>query len=169
MITKTLEKAFNQQIEVEEISSRIYLAMAAWLEGNGLPGAAAFLYRQTNEERMHLHKFIKYLNDRGGKVALQNLPSPENKFKSLKDVFEKVLKHEEFVSASINKLYEICLKEKDFTSGNYLQWFITEQVEEEATMRGILDKIALLGANSSAMYLVDQELASLATTPINPA
>ncbi len=166
MISKTVEKAINDQIKIEEESSRIYLAMASWLESKGFPGAAAFLYRQTEEERMHLLKFIKFLNDRGGNAQIKELKAPENKFKSLQDVFEKVLTHEEFVTASINKLYEITLNDKDFTTGNFLQWFITEQIEEESTMRSILDKMSLLGKEISGYYLIDKELAIMATAPI---
>jgi ferritin len=166
MITKTVEKAINEQIKIEEESSRIYLAMASWCETNGFPGAAAFLYRQTNEERMHLLKFIKYLNDRGGAAQIGALNAPEIKFKGVKEIFEKVMKHEEFVTASINKLYEVTVKDKDFTTGNFLQWFITEQIEEESTMRSILDQMALIGTDKSGFYLMDKELATLALAPI---
>ena len=166
MISKNVEKAINDQIKIEEESSRIYLAMASWLEANGYPGAAAFLYRQTEEERMHLLKFIKYVNDRGGCALIKELKAPETKFKSLQEVFSKVLKHEEFVTESINTLYGVTVCEKDYTTGNFLQWFITEQIEEESTMRSILDKMALLGTDKSGFYLIDKELAVLATAPI---
>ena len=140
--------------------------MASWLETKGFPGAAAFLYRQTEEERMHLLKFIKYLNDRGGSAQIKELKAPQTKFKSLKEVFEKVLKHEEFVTASINTLYGVTIKAKDYTTSTFLQWFITEQIEEESTMRSIIDKMALLGEDKSGYFLIDKELATLALAPI---
>ncbi|MEI8201875.1 MAG: ferritin [Bacteroidota bacterium] len=166
MISKSVEKAINTQIKVEEESSRIYLAMASWLETKGFPGAAAFLYRQTEEERMHLLKFIKYLNDRGGHAQIAELKAPETEFTSLKEVFDKVLKHEEFVTESINTLYGVTIDAKDYTTGTFLQWFITEQIEEESTMRSIIDKMALLGTETSGYFLIDKELATLALAPI---
>jgi ferritin len=105
---------------------------------------------------------VHYLNDRGGTAIIPALEAPEAKFKSLLDVFQHVLKHEEYISASINDLFAICTKEKDFTSANYLQWYITEQIEEESTVRGILDQIKLAGPDKGGLFLMDKEFASLA-------
>jgi ferritin len=163
MITKNVEKAINEQIKREEHSSRIYLAMASWAERNGFPGASNWLYVQTEEERIHMLKLVHYLNDRGGTAVIPALEAPEAKFKSLLDVFQQVLKHEEYISASINELYAICTKEKDFTSANYLQWYITEQIEEESTVRAILDQIKLAGTEKGGLFLMDKEFATLAT------
>jgi ferritin len=160
MITKNVEKAINEQIKREEDSSRIYLAMASWAERNGFPGAANWLYAQTEEERIHMLKLVHYINDRGGTAVIPELPAPEAKYKSLLDVFQKVLKHEEFISASINDLYAVCTKEKDFTTANYLQWYITEQIEEESTVRSILDQIKLAGTDG--LFLMDKEFAAKA-------
>lgn len=162
MITKTLEKAINEQIKREEHSSRIYLAMASWCQVNGFPGAAEWLYAQVDEERSHLLKFIQYLNDRGGHALLPGLDKPETTFKSLLDVYEKVLKHEEFISQSINELYAVAVQQKDYSTGNFLQWFITEQVEEESTVKAILDKLRMIGNEKFGLYQVDQELSSQA-------
>jgi ferritin len=163
MITKNVEKAINEQIKREEHSSRIYLSMASWAERNGYPGAANWLYAQTEEERIHMLKLVHYLNDRGGMAVIPALDAPESKFKSLLDVFQNVLKHEEYISASINDLYAVCTKEKDYTSANYLQWYITEQIEEESTVRGILDQIKLAGGEQGGHFLMDKEFATLAT------
>jgi len=163
MITKNVEKAINEQIKREEHSSRIYLSMASWAERNGNPGAADWLYAQTEEERIHMLKLVHYLNDRGGTAVIPALEAPESRFKSLLDVFQQVLKHEEYISASINDLYAICTKEKDFTSANYLQWYITEQIEEESTVRAILDQIKLAGPDKGGLFLMDKEFAALAT------
>jgi ferritin len=162
MVTKSIEKAINDQISREEESSRIYLAMASWGQVNGFPGAAEWLYAQVEEERMHLSKFIHYLNDRGGHAQLSALEKPGLKFKSLLDTFERVLKHEEYISQSINDLYAIAVHEKDFSTGNFLQWFITEQIEEESTVRAILDKIRLVGNEKAGLYQVDRELSTQA-------
>ncbi len=162
MVNKNVEKALNEQIKKEEHSSRIYLAMASWCERNGYPGASDFLYAQTEEERLHMLKLVHYLNDRGGDTIVGKLDAPGAKYKSLLDVFKQVLQHEEYISASINELYAVCVKEKDFTTANYLQWYISEQIEEESTARSILDQINLAGAEKGGLFMVDKELARLA-------
>ena len=162
MITKIVEKSINEQIKREEHSSRIYLSMASWAERTGFPGAANWLYVQTEEERIHMLKFVHYLNDRGGTAVISALDAPDATFKSLLDVFQKVLKHEEYISESINNLYAICTKEKDFTTANYLQWYINEQIEEESTVRSILDQIKLAGTEKGGLFMMDKEFAAMA-------
>ncbi len=166
MIKENVEKAIINQIKNEEHSSRLYLAMASWCQVNGYPGAADFLYKQADEERMHQLKFVHYLNDRAGYSTLLALDNPTAKYNSLLDVFEKVMKHEEFITESINQLYEVSLVNKDYTTGNFLQWFITEQIEEESTMHGILDKMKLAGNESGGLFLIDKELAALAAAKV---
>lgn len=163
MISKKIEKAINDQIAIEEQSSRIYLMMASWCEANAYNGAAAFLYKQAEEERSHQLKLMKYLNEREGFAFLNKADVPESKFKTLPEVFDKVLKHEKFVTGCIHKLYGLCLEEKDHASAVFMQWYITEQVEEESTARGILDKFKLAGSNASAIYIIDRELAAMAS------
>lgn len=164
MISKNVEKAINEQIKREEHSSRIYLAMASWAERTGYPGAANWLYAQTEEERIHMLKLVHYLNDRGGTAVIPALEAPESKYKDLMDLFQHVLKHEEYISASINELYAVCNKEKDYTTANYLQWYITEQIEEESSVRSILDQIKLAGKEN--LFLLDKDFASLAQAKI---
>lgn len=166
MIKKTVESAINEQIKREEFSSRLYLSMAIWCETSGYPGAAAFLYRQSDEERMHQLKLVHFVNDRGGKAALMSLSAPETSFGSLKEVFEQVMEHERYITSSINDLYEVTLNEKDYTTGNFLQWYINEQIEEESTMSKILDKISLVGSDKAGMYHIDKELEALAAAPV---
>lgn len=162
-MNKVIEKAINEQIHKEEHSSRLYLQMASWCEANGYPGAASFLYAQADEERMHMLKFVHYLNDRNGRAMMQALEAPPSEYSSLKNMFEKVLEHEEYITASINDIYGLTLTEKDYTTGNFLQWFITEQIEEESSMRSILDKIKLAGDHASgALFHIDKELGGLA-------
>jgi ferritin len=166
MITKILEKAIIEQVKREEHSSRIYLAMASWCQVSGYPGAAAWLYAQVEEERSHQSKFIHYLNDRGGHALLSELEKPALKFKTLLDVFQQVLEHEEYISQSINDLYAISVQQKDFSTGSFLQWFITEQIEEESTARAILDKVRMVGSEKVGLYQVDKELNTMAVTKL---
>jgi len=133
---------------------------------NGYPGAAAFLFKQTDEERMHQLKFVHYLNDRNGYSTLLALDNPTAEYTSLLDVFEKVMTHEEFITASINDLYEVAVNNKDYTTGNFLQWFINEQIEEERTMHGILDKMKLAGNEAGGLFHIDKELSALAASKI---
>jgi len=163
MINKKVESAMINQIEIEGFSSQLYLSMASWCDVNGFAGAAKFLYLQTEEERMHMLKFIHHINERGGHAIISSLKKPDHQFKSIIQIFEQVLKHEEFVTASINKLMDICSSEKDYTSSNFLQWFVNEQIEEEATANAILDKIRLLGKDKDAsFFLMDKELEAMA-------
>lgn len=158
MINLKVQSAANEQIKKEEYSSRLYLAMAIWCESNGYPGAAKFLYEHSDEERMHMLKLVHYINDRGGNAKLMDIEKPTDSYDSLLDVFEKVMEHEKYITESINNLYDICLKEKDYTTSNFLQWYITEQLEEENLFNTILDKIKLVGTDKAGMFHIDKEL-----------
>lgn len=162
MISKKVEKAINEQIKKEEYSSRLYLAMASWCQKEGYPGASAFLYKHSDEERMHQLKFVHFLNDRGGYSVLQDIEQPPFKYENLLKLFQEVLKHEQFITASINDIYHICMTEKDYTTANFLQWFITEQIEEENLVNGILDQMSLAGSDKSGLFHIDKELGAKA-------
>jgi ferritin len=159
MLKKNIEDICNRQIEREGYSSNLYIAMASWAEINGYSGVAAWLYGQSDEERIHMLKFIKYVNERGGKAVMPALKKPSTEYKSVEDVFKEVLKHEEFVTASINEIVALTLDEKDFNTHNFLQWFVMEQVEEEASVRILLDKLRLVGTNN--MYEFDRDIVGL--------
>jgi ferritin len=161
MISKTIEAAVNRQIELEGASSQYYLSMASWAEVQGLNGVAAFLYRQSDEERMHMLKLIRFLNERGGHGWVPQLNQPQKEFKSVHEVFSEVLNHEMLVSSEINQLVDICLKEKDYTTHNFLQWYVAEQIEEEALARNVLDKLKLIGDDKSGLYFFDRDLQSM--------
>lgn len=161
MVTKKIEQSLNKQIELEASSSQYYLAMASWAENNGLSGVAAFFYQHSDEERIHMLKLIKYLNERGGKAIIPALEQPPKDFKSLQYAFDNLLKHEIMVSNEINKLVDICLKEKDYTTHNFLQWYVSEQIEEEALARTILDKLNLIGNDKGGLYLFDRDLQNI--------
>lgn len=157
-----IEKALNEQIQKEEYSSRLYLSMAIWCEVKGFPGAAAFLYKHADEERMHQLKLVHFVNDRQGMARLLEVAIPPTDFKSLEEIFIQIKAHEEYITAAINELYGITMKEKDYTTGNFLQWYINEQIEEESLVNNILDKIKLAGADKAGMFHIDKELAGMA-------
>jgi ferritin len=159
MLKKTVEDICNRQIEREGFSANLYLAMASWAETNGMSGVAQWLYAQAEEEKLHMLKFMKYINERGGKAVIPALEKPRSEFNDIEDVFREVLNHEEFVTGSINEIVSLTLEEKDFNTHNFLQWFVFEQVEEEASVRTILDKIKLLGKTN--MYQFDRDIMSL--------
>ena len=165
MIKLKVQSAINEQIKKEEFSSRLYLAMAIWSEVNGFPGASKFLYEHADEERMHMMKFVHFVNERGGKAQLMDIEQPTHEYKSLLDVFEQVMEHEEYITESINNLYEVAINEKDYTTMNFLQWYITEQLEEESLFSTILDKIKLVGTDKAGMFHIDKELDGMAITP----
>lgn len=158
MLKKRIEDICNRQIEREGYSSNLYLAMAVWAETNGYSGVAAWLYAQADEERLHMLKFIKYVNERGGKAVIPAFKEPKGEYNSVEGVFKEVLKHEEFVTGSINEIVALTLEEKDFNTHNFLQWFVMEQVEEEASVRTILDKVRLVGKTN--MYEFDRDILS---------
>ena len=153
-----VEATLNEQISKEEYSSRLYLSMAIWCEVNGYPGAASFLYQHAEEERGHMLKLVHFVNDRGGKTKLMAVDVPPADFESLVEVFTQILEHEIYITDSINKLYSVTVEEKDYTTGNFLQWYITEQFEEENLFKTILDKIKLLGNDKAGMFHIDKEL-----------
>jgi len=159
MLNKKVEKALNEQVEKEGYSSSLYLAMASWAEVKGMAGVAEWLYVQSDEERMHMLKFIKYINERGGKAIVPEFRQPGKDHPSVKKLFEEVLKHEQFISASINEIVALCVAEKDFTTQNWIQWFVNEQIEEEKNVRTIIDKLELVGSQN--MYFFDKDIMAL--------
>ncbi len=158
MLSSKVTKALNTQIELEASSSQYYLAMASWAETEGLSGVSGFLYKHADEERMHMLKLIKFVNERGGHGIVPALKQPPHKFKSVKAVFEEILKHEIKVTSEINNLVDVTLKEKDYTTHNFLQWYVSEQIEEEALARQIVDKLKLIGEDRSGLYFFDRDL-----------
>jgi ferritin len=159
MLTKKIEKICNVQVEKEGYSSNLYLAMAAWAENQGYAGVAEWLYAQADEEKMHMLKFISYINERGGRVIIPAFKKPPEDFKSIKEMFAEVLKHEQYISASINEIVALCIEEKDFTTHNWVQWFVAEQIEEESSVQAIIDKLNLVGDKN--MYMFDRDIMSM--------
>ena len=163
-MNKKIEKALNNQIEKEAASSLLYLSMASWVESRGLNGTAKFLYTHSDEERFHMLKLIKFVNERGGRAIITGLKEPQKEFKSLERVFEQLLEHEVAVTKSINNVVDVCLQEKDYTTHNFMQWYVSEQLEEEALARTMLDKIKLIKRDSAGIYLFDRDLENSAIT-----
>ena len=169
-MNKRVAQALNDQIEKEASSSQFYLAMASWAENNGLNGTAKFMYSHSDEERFHMLKLVKFVNERGGKAIIPKIGQTQKEFKDLVNVFELLLAHEIMVTDSINNLVDICLQEKDYSTHNFVQWYVSEQLEEEALARTVLDKLKLIGGDKGGMYMFDRDLENSAiqlapTTP----
>jgi ferritin len=159
MLNKNVENILNVQVEKEAYSSSLYLAMASWAETEGMEGIAQWLYEQSDEERMHMLKLVKYINERGGNALIPALKEPPKTFGTVQEMFQQVLKHEEFITASINEIVALCVVEKDFTTHSWVQWFVNEQIEEEANATRILDKLKLLGGKN--LYMFDRDIMSM--------
>jgi len=153
-----VESALNDQVQKEASSSQFYLAMASWAESNGLNGTAKFMYQHSDEERFHMLKLIHFINERGGKASIPSITQPPKEFRDLENVFELLLSHEISVTESINNLVDICLQQKDYTTHNFVQWYVSEQLEEEALARTVLDKLRLIGGDKGGMYMFDRDL-----------
>lgn len=158
MLSTTIEKALNAQLNNEAQSSQIYLAMASWAEYKGFEGVSEFLYAHSDEERMHMLKLLRYINERGGHGEVLELSSPEKEYNSLKNLFTKLFEHEKKVSKEINDLVDMTLKEKDYSTHNFLQWYVAEQIEEERLAQLILDKLHLIGEDKGGLYLFDRDI-----------
>jgi ferritin len=161
MLSKVIEAALNKQVTVEAASSQVYLAMASWAENLGFEGVSQFMYAHSDEERQHMLKLVKFINERGGHAAISQLSAPPSEFGSFKDMFQTLFDHEVMVSKTINDLVDVSLQEKDYATHNFLQWYVSEQIEEEALARNILDKINLIGDDKSGFYLFDNDIKQL--------
>ncbi len=161
MLSKVIETALNEQITIEFESSQVYLAMASWAEVQGFEGVATFMYAHSDEERQHMLKLLKYVNERGGHAKVSKLNAPPVSFGSFKEMFLTLFDHEVMVSGKINNLVDITLKEKDYATHNFLQWYVSEQIEEEALARNILDKLKLIGGDKGGLYQFDNNIKML--------
>jgi len=160
---KKIEQLLNAQVEMEGNASQSYLAMACWCAANNLEGSAAFFFKQAEEERTHMLKFIQYIDEAGGKINIKAVAKPGNNFKSIKDAVQKAYKQEQAVTKAIHAIVETAINAKDFGTQSFLQWFIDEQVEEESLFRGILDKIELIGETGPGLFMIDEFLKGKST------
>jgi ferritin len=158
MISKILVDEMNEQIMHEFYSAYFYLSMSAYAESANWQGFAAWLKVQAGEEQGHAMKFYEHIHDRGGRVMLKAIPQPPTEFKSLLDVFKQVYEHEQKVTARINTIYAAALKENDYASQVFLQWFINEQVEEEKSAVQIVDALTKIGESTNGLFALDHRL-----------
>ncbi len=158
MISKKLEKAINEQIKHELYSEYLYMSMQAWFAGENLDGMASWMEAQSQEERFHAMKFFRYLLDRGGKIELKALEKPPVDFKNPLNAFKEALRHEQFVTGKINELMDLACEENDHASKSFIQWFVDEQVEEEATAEGIVRQLEMIKDNTAGIYMINAEL-----------
>lgn len=168
MVSDIIEKALNEQIRIEAESSQIYLAMASWAENQGFEGVSSFMYAHSDEERMHMLKLVKFVNERGGHAQVSAMVKPPVSFGSFKEMFQTLFDHEVMVSQKINDLVGITLDQRDYATHNFLQWYVAEQIEEEALARNILDKINLIGDDKGGLYLFDNDVKLLVGTNVAP-
>ena len=162
MLSQSMQEALNRQVLMEAQSSQAYLAMASWADIQpGLKGVTQFFFKHSDEERMHMLKLITYINERGGFAIVPALEQPTLTFVSLKKAFEELFKHEVKVSESINELVDMSLKEKDYATHNFLQWYVNEQLEEERLARECNDKLELIGDDKSGLYLFDRDIMNM--------
>ncbi len=158
MISQKIEKAINEQINAELFSSYLYLSMSAFFESISLPGFAGWMKAQAKEELEHAMKFFEYVNERGGKVILKDVEASEWQWDKPLDVFKQVYSHEQKVTGLISGLVDLAREENDHATDNFLQWFVAEQVEEEASAEQIVNKIKLMGESGNALFMMDKEL-----------
>jgi ferritin len=166
MIKAAVEDAINKQIVREMYSSNLYLAMAAYYQNLNLSGFTNWMRIQAQEETAHAMKFFDYLLERGGKAVIGQIEAPPTDWPSPLAVFEAAYEHEQKVTAWINELADIAMQEKDYATHILLQWFITEQVEEEANTNDIVERLKLIGESRSALFMIDNELKQRVFTPI---
>ncbi len=158
MISNRMEQALSQQLNDEFYSAYLYLAISAYCSHNEFNGAAHWFKCQYEEEHMHATKIYNYLIDQGVHVVLTRIESPPGEFGSLLEVFQSSLKHEELMTSRLNELSDLALKEKDHATYNLLQWFVNEQVEEEATLGSLISKIKLVKDDGYGLLMIDNEL-----------
>lgn len=159
MLSKSMQEALNNQVKLEASSSYAYLAMASWCDIQpGLDNVAEYFFTQSEEERIHMLKLMRFINERGGFAVVPTLERPILTFKGIKSMFEEFLKHEITVSNSINDLVDLALREKDYATHNFLQWYVSEQIEEEKSARVLNDKLEMIGNDKSGLYLFDRDI-----------
>lgn len=165
MIKQKVVDAINKQINAELYSAYLYLSMAAYCEELNLPGFANWMRVQFEEEQFHAFKMYDYVIERGGRVVLAAIDKPQTEFKSVINVFEETYKHEQHVTSLIEDLMTLAIEEKDYATSNFLQWFIDEQVEEEATASEVLEHLKLVDGKGQALLMFDREFRTRTFTP----
>lgn len=169
MLSKTIEGLLNSQVQSEAFSSQYYLAMASYAETQGFNGVADFMYTHSDEERQHMLKLVKFINERGGHAIVPELSQPPKEFAGISEMFKSLLNHEVAITKKINDLVAATLDERDYTTHNFLQWYVSEQIEEEALARTIMDKLKLIDNDKGGLYMFDRDVANFTVTSANDA
>jgi len=165
LISKKLATAINEQINKELYSEYLYLSMASYFSSIGLDGFENFFLIQVQEERFHAMKMYNFLSERGGRVIMKAIDAPETDFESPLQVLQKTYEHEQYVTSLINNLMDLAISENDHATKSFLNWFIDEQVEEEASMETIVNKLKLIDGKGNGMLMLDKELSARVFTP----
>ncbi len=163
MLSQAMIDQLNAQINLEFFSSNLYLQMSAWCEDKGFEGAAAFMRVHANEEMEHMQRLFTYVSETGALPILGSIAAPKHDFTSLGEVFRETYQHEQMITEQINKLAHVAFTSQDYSTFNFLQWYVAEQHEEEKLFKGILDKIELVGEDGKALFFIDKDLAAMAT------
>jgi len=161
MLAEKMVTMLNDQVNLEFFSSNLYLQMSSWFYAQGLDGCGNFMREHADEERGHMSRLFNYVNETGAYAVIGQIEAPKSNWVSLKEVFEETLEHEEFITSKINALAKAAFEISDFSTFNFLQWYVSEQHEEEQLFRGVLDKIKILGEDDKALFYIDQELQKL--------
>lgn len=164
MLAPAMIEKLNEQINLEFYSSNLYLQMSAWCEDQGYEGAATFLRKHADEELEHMRRLFTYISETGGLPILGAIDAPPHEFSSLRDLFMMTYEHEQMITKQINGLAHVAFTSQDYSTFNFLQWYVAEQHEEEKLFKGILDKLELVGESGNGLFFVDKDLAQLAIT-----
>ena len=167
MLNAKVQKALNEQMNMEFYSANLYLSMSAWMDGNSLKGMAHWMRLQADEEQEHGMKFFDFIQARGGNAEIGTIEAPKTSWDSPLQVFEESWQHECKISELINNIADLTIHEKDFATQSFLQWFITEQVEEESTVQEIVERLKLVGENGAALFMLEADLGKRAAAASN--
>ncbi|HIK56779.1 MAG TPA: non-heme ferritin [Synechococcales cyanobacterium M55_K2018_004] len=162
MLSPAMINRLNEQINLELFSSHFYLQMSSWCAYKALDGCATFLHQHAAEEMTHMHRLITYLQETGALAIIGGMEAPPNEFTSLQDMFEKIYAHEQFITRKINELVHLATHESDYSTVQFLQWYVAEQHQEEFLFKSILDKMKLIGTEGQGLFFIDREVAALA-------
>ncbi|OLP16982.1 ferritin [Leptolyngbya sp. 'hensonii'] len=164
MLSQAMIDRLNEQINLEMFSSHLYLQMSSWCAYKALDGCATFLNQHADEEMMHMRRLISYLQETGALAIVGGMDAPPKEFNSLQEMFEKIYIHEQSITRKINDLVHLANTEPDYSTLQFLQWYVAEQHQEEFLFKSILDKIKLIGTDGQGLFFIDREVAALATT-----
>ncbi len=161
MLTQAMVDKLNEQINLEFYSSNLYLQMSAWAESKGYEGCAAFLNEHADEEMMHMKRLFTYVNETGSLPVIGAIEASPTEFGTIKGLFDAVYEHEQLVTRKINELAHTAFSNQDYSTFNFLQWYVAEQHEEEKLFKGILDKIEIIGEDGKGLFFIDKEIGQL--------